>query len=224
MLFEMRTIALRVKRHSTAQRGSTIPIPLGPLSVVIGMMMLRSWTMFGIQSFIPTWYKDMGYSALFYSLLATTLLLTSALGTVGSGNLADRHGRRALLIGSSILSVPSILLFAQFPGVPAFFTTSMIGFLFASTGPLLLVIAQQLMAGRAGMASGLILGLGFVMGAIGVPIMGAFADAYGMQNAMRAQAVIAGLSIIVACLLPTETDIRRVTEHTRASTFAEQAA
>ncbi len=80
------------------------------------------------------------------------------------------------------------------------------------------------MAGRAGMASGLILGLGFVMGAIGVPIMGAFADAYGMQNAMRGQAVVAGLSILVACLLPTEMEIRRVTERARTSTLAEQAA
>jgi MFS transporter, FSR family, fosmidomycin resistance protein len=220
MLFEMRTIALRVKRRSITQRSAHAPIPVGPLAAVIGLMMLRSWTMFGIQSFIPTWYKDMGYSALFYSLLATTLLLTSALGTVGSGNLADRQGRRVLLVGSSILSVPSILLFAQFPGVPAFFTASMIGLLFASTGPLLLVIAQQLMAGRAGMASGLILGLGFIMGAIGVPIMGAFADAYGMQNAMRAQAVVAGFSVLVALMLPTESEIRRVTEVSAASSPA----
>jgi FSR family fosmidomycin resistance protein-like MFS transporter len=212
MLFEMRSIAFRVKRHSKIQQAAHIPIPIGPLAVVIGMMMLRSWTLFGIQSYIPTWYEDMGYSALFYSLLSTTLLLTSALGTVGCGNLADRYGRRMLLIGSSILSVPSILLFAQFPGVPAFFTASMIGFLFASAGPLLLVIAQQLMKGRAGMASGLILGLGFVMGAIGVPIMGAFADAYGMQNAMRAQAVVAALGIIVAWMLPTERKIRQLTE------------
>jgi FSR family fosmidomycin resistance protein-like MFS transporter len=212
MLFEMRTIALRVKRRSKTQQFAHIPIPVGPLAVVIGMMMLRSWTMFGIQSFIPTWYEDMGYDAWFYSSLATTLLLTSALGTVGSGHLADRYGRRVLLIGSAVLSVPSILLFAQFPGVPAFFTASMMGILFASTGPLLLVIAQQLMIGRAGMASGLILGLGFVMGAIGVPVMGAFADAYGMQNAMRAQAVVGALSVIVAWMLPTERDIRRLTE------------
>ena len=212
MLFEMRTIALRVKRRSKSQQASQIPIPVGPLAAVIGLMMLRSWTLFGIQSFVPTWYEDMGYSSMFYSLLATTLLLTSALGSVGSGTLADRYGRRMLLIGSAILSVPSILLFAQFPGVPAFFSGAMMGLLFASTGPLLLVIAQQLMAGRAGMASGLILGLGFVMGAIGVPIMGAFADAYGIQNAMRAQAIVGALSVLVAFLLPTEREIRRLTE------------
>ena len=59
----------------------------------------------------------------------------------------------------------------------------------ASTLPLLLVIAQELMAGRAGLASGLIMGLGFTMSAIGIPITGAVADAWGIQNAMRFQAL-----------------------------------
>jgi FSR family fosmidomycin resistance protein-like MFS transporter len=181
------------------------------MAVVVGMMMLRAWTLFGIQSFIPTWYKDLGYHASFYSSLATVLLLTSALGTVGSGSLADRFSRRTLLMISSFLSVPCILLFAQFPGWPAFGSAALIGLLAASTGPLLLVIAQQLMAGRAGMASGLILGLGFVMGAIGVPIMGAIADAHGIQTAMRFQALVAAGTIVLAWFLPTEARIRELT-------------
>ena len=41
---------------------------------------------------------------------------------------------------------------------------AMLGFAAASTGPLMLVMAQQLMRGRAGLASGLILGIGFVTG------------------------------------------------------------
>ncbi|HEY8448566.1 MAG TPA: MFS transporter [Thermomicrobiales bacterium] len=211
MLFEMRTISQRIQRRPRHGAVALPPVPIGPIAVVIGLMMLRSWTQFGIQAFIPTWYEELGYSASFYSPLATTLLLTSALGTVGSGSLADKHGRRVLLIISSVLSVPSILLFAQFPGWPGFISAAMIGFLAASTGPLLLVIAQQLMAGRAGMASGLILGIGFVMGAIGIPVMGAIADATGIQNAMRFQAIVAAGTIILAWLLPTEERIRELT-------------
>ncbi|MER3439215.1 MAG: hypothetical protein C4346_17395, partial [Chloroflexota bacterium] len=97
-----------------------------------------------------------------------------------------------------------------------FLTAAMIGFLAASTGPLLLVIAQQLMAGRAGMASGLILGLGFVMGAIGVPVMGAIADAAGMQNAIRFQALVASGTIVLAWFLPTEERIRALMERSAA--------
>ena len=73
-------------------------------------------------------------------------------------------------------------------------------------------MAQQLMSGRPGMASGLILGLGFIMGAVGVPIMGAVADEWGIQNAMRLWALIAGLTIFVSMLLPTDAEVRRLTE------------
>ncbi|MGH2559743.1 MAG: MFS transporter [Thermomicrobiales bacterium] len=212
MTGEMRTISQRIVRKTRDEVRRLPPVPRGPMAVVIGLMMLRAWTMFGIQAFIPTWYEEMGYGSGFYSALATTLLLTSVLGTIGSGALADKHGRRMIQIVSAAMSVPTILLFAQFPGWSGFVTAALFGLLFASTGPLLLVIAQQLMAGRAGMASGLILGLGFVMGALGIPIMGAIGDEYGLQTAIRFQAVVAGFTILLAWLLPTEQRIRQLAE------------
>jgi FSR family fosmidomycin resistance protein-like MFS transporter len=64
------------------------------------------------------------------------------------------------------------------------------------------------MVGRAGMASGLILGLGFVMGAVGVPILGAVGDAAGIQTAMRLLAFIAALAAGLAAFLPSEAAVR----------------
>jgi MFS transporter, FSR family, fosmidomycin resistance protein len=206
LLFEMRTISKRLKRrHGTA--ATALPIPMKPLSIVISIMMLRAWVLFGISAFIPLWYEELGYGRGYYAALSTTVLVFSALGTIGVGSLADRHGRKMLLVWSSILTVPVVLLFAQFPGNAGFVSGALIGLLAASTGPLLLVMAQKLMVGRPGVASGLILGLGFVMGAIGVPAMGAFADAYGIQNAMRAWAIIAAAAIGMSFLLPSDAEV-----------------
>ena len=205
LLFEMRKIAVR--RPAPAKPGTVVthaPIPIGPLLAIIGVMASRSWTVIGIEAFIPTWYKSLGYSASFYGPLATVVVVASAFGTIGSGTLADRYGRRAVIVGALILTMPVIILFAQFTGPIGFLTGAGVGFLAASTGPLMLVMAQQLMAGRAGVASGLILGLGFVTGAIGVPIMGAMADAFGIAAAMRFQAVIVLVTIAVAFFLPSE--------------------
>ncbi len=212
LLTQMSAISVRMRKKAELAREEAPPIPWKPLSTVILLMMLRSWVLIGISAFIPIWYDEMGYSRLFYASLTTTILLCSAAGAIGVGSMADRHGRRKLLTVASVASVPVILLFAQFPGVPAFFTAAMIGLLAASTGPLLLVMAQQLMSGRPGMASGLILGLGFIMGAVGVPIMGAVADEWGIQNAMRLWALIATLTIFVSMLLPTDAEVRRLTE------------
>ena len=150
--------------------------------------------------------------------LATVGLVALAYSGVGSvsqplfGWLADRHGRRALIIGSLIATIPAILLFTQFTGGIAFLTGALVGILAASTAPLLLVMAQQLMQGRAGVASGLILGLGFVTGAIGVPITGAIADAFSIQTAMRAQSLVILLAIPIALLLPSELRMRQIQE------------
>jgi FSR family fosmidomycin resistance protein-like MFS transporter len=206
MLFEMRTIALRRApvRDVTSAPAVNAPVPLVPLIAVILLMMSRSWTVFSIEAFVPTWYKSLGYAPSFYGALSTTIVLASALGTIGSGTLADRYGRRAVIIGSLFLTVPIVLLFAQFTGPIGFLTGALVGFLAASTAPLMLVMAQMLMAGRAGLASGMILGLGFVTGAIGTPVMGALADRFGFQMAMRFQVVIVVATIFVAFLLPTE--------------------
>lgn len=217
LLTHMQSVALRLKKRSAEAKAEAPPIPWKPMIVVIVLMMLRSWVLSGISAFIPIWYDEMGYSRFFYASLTTTILLCSAAGAVGAGSLADRHGRRKLMVIASIASVPVILLFAQFPGWPAFLTAAMIGLLAASTGPLLLVMAQQLMSGRPGMASGLILGLGFVMGAVGVPIIGAVGDAWGLQNAMRLSALVGCLTIVVSLMLPSDAEVRRLSERKPAA-------
>jgi FSR family fosmidomycin resistance protein-like MFS transporter len=180
------------------------PIRWVPLLAIISMMMSRNGTVVSLEAFIPSWYKSLGYTASFYSPLATTVVLASACGTIGSGTLADRFGRRAVILGTLLLSIPCILLFAQYTGGVAFLTGGMVGLLAASTGPLALGMAQELMVGRVGVASGLILGLGFVAGAIGVPITGALADAFGMATALRLQVLLVLFTMLLVPLLPSE--------------------
>ena len=113
--------------------------------------------------------------------------------------------------------MPAVLLYAQFTGPVAFVTGALVGFLAASTGPLMLVMAQQLMAGRQGMASGLILGLGFVTGAIGAPVTGAMGDAWGLQAAMRFQAVVMVATLAIAWTLPSEGRLSALSRETKAA-------
>src|SRR5205814_9416599 len=115
------------------------------LAVVIGVMMSRSWTVIVLETFTPTWYSSLGYPPSFYGPLASTIVLASAVGTVGCGSLADRYGRRAVIVWSLVLSVPAVLLFAAFPGPYGFLTGTLVGLLAASTAPLLLALAQPLM-------------------------------------------------------------------------------
>jgi FSR family fosmidomycin resistance protein-like MFS transporter len=187
-------------------------VPWAVIGVIVATQMLRLFPTLGIQNFIPLWYRDMGYGPAFYGALASTLMFAMAFGNMGTGRLADRYGRRTVILATTLLSIPAVLGLAQWPGIPGFFFAAAIGLLAAATVPLLLVMAQQLMSGRAGLASGAILGLGFVAGAIGAPVFGAIADSIGTQNAVRTQAFALLMAAAAAWFLPTEANIRALAD------------
>jgi FSR family fosmidomycin resistance protein-like MFS transporter len=201
----------REGRHATRVRDARrpLPVPLIPLGATILLMMSRSWVEVVLQSFIPTWYHQLGYGPWFYGPLATVVILGSAMGTIGCGSLADRYGRRAVVLWALVLSVPAVALFAAFPGPQAFVTAAVVGFLAASTAPLMLMMAQELIAARAGFASGLVMGIGFLAGAVGAPVTGAIADHIGLQLALMLQVVVVVITIPIALLLPSEDFLRR---------------
>jgi FSR family fosmidomycin resistance protein-like MFS transporter len=187
-------------------------VPLVPIAATVGMMASRNCTVFTLQGFTPTWYHQLGYQPWFYGPLVTTLVLSSALGTVGCGALADRFGRKTVINVSLLLSIPAVALYVLAPGPFGFLWAVMVGFLAASTAPLTLMMAQELMAGRAGLASGLIMGLAFVTGAIGVPVTGAVADRFGLQFALGLQIAVVVATIGIGLLLPSEEALRRLRE------------
>jgi MFS transporter, FSR family, fosmidomycin resistance protein len=194
---------------AAVRRAGALPprVPFFALAIVIGVMMSRSWTVNAFQAFTPTWYKQLGYGPEFYGPLVTVLVLASAAGTVGCGTLADRYGRRTVILITLVLSIPAILFYTAFPGPWAFGSAILIGFLAASTAPLMLLMAQQLMTARAGLASGLVMGLGFVTGAIGVPINGAIADAIGLQRSLMTHVILVVVTIGIAWFLPGEQEM-----------------
>jgi len=77
-------------------------------------------------------------------------------------------------------------------------------------------MAQQLMAERAGLASGLVMGLGFVTGAVGIPINGAIADSIGLQRSLMTHVVLVIVTIAIAWFLPSEPEMDRLSSRPEA--------
>ena len=210
-------LAMRVRDARPAAPTATPPawgraLPLAAITATVAVMASRNVTVFTLQAFTPTWYHELGFQPWFYGPLVTTLVLSSALGTVGCGALADRFGRKTVITASLLLSLPVVALYVLLPGRLGFVWAALVGFLAASTGPLTLMMAMELMAGRAGLASGLVLGLAFVTAAIGVPVTGAIADKIGLQAALGLQVAVVAVTVLMAMLLPSEQYLRELRE------------
>ncbi len=174
----------------------------GLLARVISIVMLRSWVVLSVFQYLPAWFQEQGYSSAFYATLTTVTILSGAIGTLVGGLLVNRIGARRLMIASFSLLVIPLILLTQFPGPQAFAFAMAFGFLGDAGLAVPLVAAQRLLPGRAGVASGLILGLGFITGGIGVPITGLLADNYGIPSALLIVAPLTLIGTAIALTLP----------------------
>jgi len=189
---------------ATVRHRETGPLELGILARVIGVVMLRSWVIMAPLQFVAVWYDDLGYRSAFYGALVTTVIISGVIGTIGGGMLADRIGARRVIVSSLLLGIGPLLLFAGVPGPIAFGAGALLGICLDASLSVTLVAAQRLLPGRTGIASGVILGLGFITGGLGVPITGRLADEVGIQSAIASLSVLAVLAAALAMTIPWE--------------------
>ncbi len=202
MLHQLRALGLGVAEHHVAERAERRSIDWGPLVPVMLVVMLRSWVFLSVVSFIPIWFQDLGYSAPFYSTLTSLVIGAGACGTVVGGVLADRIGERIVIGTSLTVALPLLVLFALFPGAQSLVLGPLFGFFGDMSISVTLVIAQRLLPGRVGVASGVILGMGFVTGGIGVPVTGALADSLGTDTAIVATSGLLAVAVGIVAIIP----------------------
>ena len=195
------------RRRARAARAADGPVrvtQLRPLLAVLGVVMLRSWCFMVLTAFLPILYRSLGYGAGFYSSLLFVVIISGSLGTVAGGLAADRFNRRPAIVASLVLLAPAIWLLLAFPGPGAFFFGALVGLVADFSLPAIMTLAQGLMPGRAGVTSGLILGIGFVMGGIGVSITGVIADRIGLTQALALLPILLVGALALTVLIPSD--------------------
>ncbi|HTZ18163.1 MAG TPA: MFS transporter [Dissulfurispiraceae bacterium] len=156
------------------------------LFFVIASVIMRSWIQFGLLSYIPFYYIDyLKGDPIYAGKLISIFLLCGAAGTLGGARLGDRWGHKRLLIVSMALSSVILPLIFIVKGFPLFIVFGLLGFVLISSFAVTTVMSQKLLPHNIGMASGLTVGFAIGTGGIGVTILGAIADAYGVPAALE---------------------------------------
>jgi MFS transporter, FSR family, fosmidomycin resistance protein len=175
----------------------------GPFAVLAAVIALRSFVYFGMVTFIPLYYvadlhagKALGNGAL------TAMLLGGALGTLTGGPLADRFGRRTVLIGSMLALPPLVVGFLLSGPVLALLFAALAGAVTIATFAVTIVMGQEFLPGRLGVAAGVTIGLSIGLGGVGAPLLGLLGDAHGLKAVFEAIACLPVLALVLVLALP----------------------
>jgi FSR family fosmidomycin resistance protein-like MFS transporter len=175
----------------------------GALAVLLGVIAFRSVAWFGLVTFVPLWEVSLGHSKAHGSHLLSLMLLAGGLGTLAAGPLADRLGRRPVLIASLLATAPLILVYVLVGGVPGAVALALVGVCVIGTFGVTMVMSQEYMPRRIGMASGLSIGLSIGLGGVAAVGLGALADSIDLRSAMYAAAAAPAAGLALAMFLPS---------------------
>ncbi len=148
------------------------------LSVLMLLVFSKNVYLASLTSFF-TFYliQKFGISVQSAQIHLFVLLGSAAVGTFIGGPIGDRIGRKAVIWFSVLGVLPFTLLL---PYANLFWTeilTVVIGLIFASAFPAIVVFAQELLPGRVGAVSGLFFGFAFGFAGLGAALLGQLADA-----------------------------------------------
>ncbi len=175
---------------------------LGALTLLLGVIAFRSVAWFGLITFVPLWEVSIGNSAAHGNHLLSLMLLAGGLGTIVAGPLADRIGRRPVVTTSMFLVGPLIVVYVLVGGAIGAVALACVGICVIGTFGVTMVMSQEYLPNRIGMASGLAIGLSIGLGGIAAVALGALADTVDLQAAMYAAAAAAVPGFVLATLLP----------------------
>lgn len=186
--------------HSPALSSESV---VYPMCLLLGMVMLRSWTHIGLMTFIPFYYiNHISGDPLQVGNLLFAFLAAGTVGTLVGGPLADRYGHKKIILFSLGLSCPLLVLFLLSSGAWVFIWFILAGFILIFSFSVSMVMGQALMPKNLGMASGLILGLALGTGGIGAAVFGLFADRWGVPATLWIIVFIPWVAFILASLIP----------------------
>jgi MFS transporter, FSR family, fosmidomycin resistance protein len=182
--------------------GGDDPDRPGALAILLGVIAFRSVAWFALVTFVPLWEVSLGHSAAYGNNLLALMLFAGGVGTLLAGPIADRIGRRPVLLASVAAIGPLILVFVLVGGIPGAFALALVGVCVIGTFGVTMVMSQEYLPRHVGMASGLSIGLSIGLGGVAAVALGAVADAIDLRTALYVAAAAAVPAVVLAALLP----------------------
>lgn len=206
---QMEYIKQQQKTNAVRQPGSAVSKSIRyAILVLVFIVFARSWYQAAISNFYAFYAIDTYHISIANSQLYIFIFLgMGAVGTFIGGPLADWFGRRNVILFSLVASAPLTIILPYVGPTIAMILLAFIGLILMTSFSVTVVYAQELVPGKIGTMSGLIVGLAFGMGAIGAVALGAFIDWFGLAETMIMASLLPLLGLLTF-LLPSDQKVK----------------
>lgn len=179
------------------------------LFLILFLIFARSWYISSITNFYSFYLMGQySFSMSTAQIFIFAFLAAGALGTFFGGPLADRFGRKKVILVSLVGSAPVTILLPFVNSIASFILLLLSGFIIMTSFSVTVVYAQELVPGKIGTMAGLTVGLAFGMGAIGSVALGSIADLIGIASMIRMVGFLPLLGL-AGFFLPSDITLRK---------------
>jgi FSR family fosmidomycin resistance protein-like MFS transporter len=184
-------------------------------SIMSAVVALRSTVFFAAVTFTPIFAIAVTHVDKAVAEIAlAAMLLAGAGGTLYGGRLADRVDRRRVVVlslifttvfGAAIVTVGRLLpeFGVLVPLAMAF------GFAMGLSAGVIVVMGQEYLPQRIGIAAGMTLGLSVTIGGLAAPLFGAIGDHYGLVPVFGAATLFSLAALIASAFMPRPPHLAR---------------
>ncbi|SRR5579884_19115 len=215
LLTQLRRLAAYHPSRATAAPGTSARPAAedawGPFGRLTAAIIVRSILFYGLNTFVPLyWIGALGQSKANGGAVLTLLLASGAAGTLIGGRMADRFGRKIVVVVSMACLFPLLLAFTAVATAAAALALLVpVGMALFAPFSVMVVMGQEYLPNRVGMASAVTLGLGMTVGGLVVPGLGWLADQFGIHTALLSLTWLPLLGVLLALWLPPAPSVSR---------------
>ena len=175
-----------------------------PLAMLVSYRGVRALTTFGLVTFVPVMWHVRGGSLVAGASIITTMLVVGVVGNLWGGHLADRIGRRPVLVSSALAASALIFPVVYLHGAWVWVAAAALGIAIFLTASTTVLIGQDIFPENRSMGSGIALGLANGIGALLVLLIGLWIRPGDVVTVFWALAALGVVSVAPALLFPAD--------------------
>lgn len=160
--------------------------------ILVGITLFRAIMKSGLTAFLPTYfYTEKGESLWFANSALAVFQLAGAIGTILSGTISDKLGRKTTLLIISILSPIMMFLFVSSSGWLSFVFLLLLGFFVFAPGPVLMALVQDNSKSLPVFMNSIFMTISFITSATAVLFAGLLGDWIGLEKTYLISSILA---------------------------------